>query len=100
MCDKVTLQQLPHDIVYLLSPLSFPSLPFLSSSFSPPQGYIFTSGWFRRLLRVLKCKRKPHNRYKHVLADLEPEWPPIARDNAKPVNSGAAIYPVTGPYIN
>jgi len=41
------------------------------------QGYVFSSDWMHWLVRVVRCKRRPHNRYKHIMASIEPTWPPV-----------------------
>lgn len=41
------------------------------------EGYVFPTQCLRRLLRVVRCKRKPRNRYKHILAAVPPHWPPL-----------------------
>ena len=46
------------------------------------QGYIFPTEWMRKLLRFIRCKRRPTNRYKHILASIPPQWPPIAPTNS------------------
>ena len=39
------------------------------------QGYILPSLWVRDLLRWVRCKTKPRNKYKHLLRSLPPNWP-------------------------
>ena len=51
------------------------------SHVNPPfllrQGYVFSSSLMYWLVRHLRCKKQPRNRYKHILADIEPMWPPV-----------------------
>ena len=54
---------------------AFMTYPYLNLA---PQGYIFPSKWMRKLLRFVRCKRRPANRYKHILASIPPQWPPVA----------------------
>jgi len=41
------------------------------------EGYVFSSDWMHWLVRVVRCKRRPHNRYKHIIASIELSWPPV-----------------------
>ena len=43
----------------------------------PPQSYVFHTRWFHAALRVVRCKRSPKNKYKHVLKEIDPSWPPL-----------------------
>ena len=47
--------------------------PFSSS----PTGLCLSSSLMHWLVRLLRCKKRPRNRYKHILADIEPMWPPV-----------------------
>ena len=40
-----------------------------------PQSHVFHSRWLHTILKVVRCKRSPRNRYKHILAGLDPDWP-------------------------
>ncbi|KAL5492024.1 hypothetical protein EMCRGX_G017412 [Ephydatia muelleri] len=46
------------------------------------EGYFFHSRWLHAVLRMVRCKRSPSNRYKHVLAGIDPSWPPLVTDNS------------------
>ncbi|XP_064384739.1 polyamine-transporting ATPase 13A3-like isoform X2 [Halichondria panicea] len=41
------------------------------------EAYILPSEWVRVILRWVRCKRRPKNRYKHILTSLPPSWPPV-----------------------
>ena len=43
------------------------------------QGYILPSSCMHKFLRIVRCKRKPHNRYKHILNEVSEDttWPPV-----------------------
>ncbi|KAL5467469.1 hypothetical protein EMCRGX_G031695 [Ephydatia muelleri] len=41
--------------------------------------FVFPSRRLHTLLKFLRCKRHPSNRYKHILASIGPSWPPITR---------------------
>lgn len=40
------------------------------------EGYILSSEWIRRILHTVQCRKAPESSYKHILAGIEPEWPP------------------------
>lgn len=43
------------------------------------EGYILPSSCMHKFLRIVRCKRKPHNRYKHILKQVSEDttWPPV-----------------------
>ena len=45
----------------------------------PMQSYVFHSSWWHTSLRVIRCKKKPFNKYKHILATMDPQWPPLEK---------------------
>jgi hypothetical protein len=40
------------------------------------EGYILPSQGVRLLMRCVRCKRQPRNKYKQLLRSLPPHWPP------------------------
>lgn len=41
------------------------------------EAHVFHSEQWHTVLRLIRCKRKPRNRYKHVLNNIDPQWPPL-----------------------
>ncbi|XP_064387649.1 polyamine-transporting ATPase 13A3-like isoform X2 [Halichondria panicea] len=42
--------------------------------------HILSTEWMRVLLRWVRCKRRPKNRYKHILSSIPISWPPVPHD--------------------
>ena len=40
-----------------------------------PQTFVMSSRPFHQAIKVLRCKRRPNNPYKHVLASIDSTWP-------------------------
>eukprot|EP00731_Ephydatia_muelleri_P014337 Em0008g57a len=43
------------------------------------ESHVFHSRWLHAILKVVRCKRSPRNRYKCILSGLEPDWPPLGQ---------------------
>eukprot|EP00731_Ephydatia_muelleri_P012537 Em0006g1431a len=49
------------------------------------EAHVFHSEWWHTILRVIRFKRTPRNRYKHVLKSIDPQWPPLDEPCAETV---------------